>query len=112
MEGQIGILYQKGKQIGGLFDWSIHVNIAHAAKDKWIVRKLAQKQATALGYWLLAKPETDIFECRFYQYARGKLILLDTGIVKIKLPDTTTFNRKVLARLDIEWVEFKDDWNE
>ena len=103
MNGQIGVLYQNGKQIGGIFDWEINAGMGSYAKDDWIEIKVA-KQITAQSYWLLNKPKDDIFEARFYQYIEGRLILIDIGTVKVKLPEVDILNKTLPAPLRLRWM--------
>jgi len=103
MDGQIGVLYQEGKQVGGVFDWAISGQMASWAKDDWAATK-ATKLVTAQIYWLIKEPDGDIFEVELYQQIRNQLVLMDTGRVKLGLPDTTTLNGTLVAPLTLRWI--------
>ena len=98
MNGEIGTLNQKGKQIGGVFDWGISGNKASWAKDNWVETK-ATKLVTVKSYWLINKPEGDVFEIELYQQIRNQLVLVDISTVKLNLPDTDTLDRKLSTSL-------------
>jgi len=104
MEGQIGVFYQGGKQVGGVFNWEISGQMANSAEDNWVKIK-AVKSVTAQSYWLIQKPKGDIFEVELYQKIRNQLVLIDSGTIKLKLPDTVTLNRTLEAPLRLRWLE-------
>lgn len=104
MEGQIGVLYQGGKQVGGVFNWEIKGQMANSAEDNWVKIK-AVKSVTALSYWLIKEPEGDIFKAELFQQIRNQLVLIDSGTIKLKLPDTNTLNRMLEAPLRLRWQD-------
>ena len=103
MTGDIGVLYQNGKQVGGIFDWEISAGMDSIAKDSWVERKVA-KQITAQSYWLVNKPNGDIFDVKFYQHIKGQLVLMDTGTVGLKLPEINILDRTLPASLRLRWM--------
>ena len=104
MDGKIGILYQEGEQVGGVFDWTITGQMASWAKGDWVETKAA-KLVTALSYWLIKKPKSDIFEVKLYREIRNQLVLIDAGKVRPNLPDTDTLDRRLPATLILRWVD-------
>ena len=104
MDGEIGTLYQEGKQVGGVFDWAISGRLASWAKDNWVEAK-ATKLVTAQSYWLIEKPDDDIFEVELYQRIRNQLVLIDTGTIKLKLPEVNVLNRTLPAPLTLRWID-------
>jgi len=103
MTGKIGVLYQNGKQVGGIFDWEISAGMDSTAKNSWVERKVA-KQITAQSYWLVNKPNGDIFDAEFYQHIKGRLVLIDTGTVRLNLPEANILDRTLLAPLRLRWM--------
>ncbi len=69
----------------------------------WAAPRVSKK-VTARSYWLITEPDGDIFEVDFYQQIKNQLVLMDTGRVKLKLPDTTTLNRTLSAPLVLRWI--------
>ena len=103
MNGQIGILYQDGKQVGGVFDWEISAGMDRVAKEGWVERKVA-KQITAQSYWLVKKPNGDTFDVKFYEHIKGRLVLIDTGTVRLKLPEVNILDKRLPAPLRLNWT--------
>lgn len=103
MIGEIGALYQKDKQVGGIFNWSIDGVIAKGRIGRWAAPHVSKK-VTASSYWLITEPTSDIFKVDFYQQIGEQLILIDTGNVKLGLPDTTTLDRTLRAPLTLRWI--------
>lgn len=103
MIGVIGTLSQDNKQVGGIFNWSIDGVVAQGRMGRWKAPHISKK-VTARSYWLLTEPDGDIFKVDFYQQLNNQLILIDTGKVKLGLPDTTTLNRTLLAPLTLRWI--------
>ena len=69
----------------------------------WAAPKVFKK-VSANSYWLIAEPDGDIFEADFYQQIQNQLVLMDTGRVKLGLPDTKTLNRTLSAPLTLRWI--------
>ncbi len=103
MIGIIGVLRQDNEQVGGIFNWSIDATLADGIQGRWKSPK-AIKKVTARSYWLVKEPDSNIFEVEFYQQVKGQLVLMDAGKVKLKLPDTTTLDKKLLAPLTLRWI--------
>jgi len=104
MEGQIGVLYQEGKQIGGVFDWQYSIALEPMPKKNWTDWKAGSPNITALSYWLLRKPDSPIFQADLFQFIRGHLALVDSSIVEIKFPDFT-LNKKLLGPVKMIWTK-------
>lgn len=103
MIGIIGTLSQDGKQVGGIFNWSIDGVVAMARQGRWKAPHVSKK-VIASSYWLIAEPDSDIFKVDFYQQIGEQLILMDAGNVKLGLPDTTTLDRMLQAPLTLRWI--------
>lgn len=103
MIGEIGALYQKDKQIGGILNWNIDGAIAKGRIGRWAAPRVSKK-VVASSYWLISEPDGDIFKVDFYQQIGEQLILIDAGNVKLKLPDTTTLDRTLQAPLTLRWI--------
>ena len=102
MEGEIGVLYQ-GKQVGGIYNWTIHVAYESTVKNDWVEVE-TKRTVSALAYWLIEKPESNIFEIELYQVVNNQLVLMQGGRAEINLPDKETLNRKLWALLEIRDV--------
>ena len=75
----------------------------NSAKDGWVEKRVA-KQITALSYWLVNKPNGDIFDTEFYQFMEGRLVLIDTGTVNVKLPEVNILDKTLSAPLRLRWM--------
>lgn len=104
MEGEIAVLYQMNKQIGGVYDWSINLSSDYTVEGGYQKYKF-KKNISANAYWLIDTPADDCYEVKFYKIQQGSLILMDAGIVDINLPDTKTFNRRLDAPVDLIWIK-------
>jgi len=103
MNGEIGVLYQ-GEQVGGVFNWEIEGIMGEGAKGRWKAPN-ATKKVTAFSYWLVKKPEGNIFNVELYQRIKNQLVLISTGRVKLKLPEVDILNTKLLAPLRLRWID-------
>ena len=103
MEGEIGVLYQD-KQIGGVYNWTIHVAYDSTVKNDW-VETTSKRAVSAQAYWLIEKPEGNIFDIELYKVVNNQLVLMQGGTVEINLPDTETLDRKLWAPVEIKDVE-------
>lgn len=102
MNGEIGVLYQ-GEQIGGIFNWEIEGVMGEGSIRGWKAPS-ATKKVTAFSYWLSEKPKGDIFRVELYQRAGDQLVLMDTGKVRVKLPEVDILNKKLLASIRLRWI--------
>jgi len=103
MIGDIGVLHQSGKQVGGIFNWSIDGAITAGRQGMWAAPSVSKK-VKANSYWLITEPDGDIFEVDFYQQLSNQLVLMDTGKVKLLLPDIETLDRTLRAPLTLRWI--------
>jgi len=101
--GCIASLRQHGKQVGGILNWSIDGRFESGRMGMCAAPKVF-KSVKANSYWLISEPNSDIFEVDFYQQINNQLVLMDTGKVKVGLPDTTTLNRILSAPLTLRWI--------
>ncbi len=102
MNGKIAVLYQGGKQVGGLFDWQIDMILPPSIKNGWREYKLI-KEITARSYWLIDAPDGNLFEVKFYNAIRGHLVLIATGMVEVNLPKIIV-NKKIFMPLKLRWI--------
>lgn len=105
MNGEMAILYQNSKQIGGVFNWSIDIVLDATSKTDGTDWKVTQKKITATGYWLLNKPDTSIYQADFYKEVNGEAVLMQSGIVKIEFPEVNVFDRVLDAPLELEFIK-------
>lgn len=101
--GQIAVLYQDKKQIGGLRDWDCRVVLNYTIKDG-VKEYKPIKYIDARSYWILGPIKENVFDAEFYSVINNRLILLDSGKVVIDFPDTRTLDRRLYAPIDIRWV--------
>ncbi len=102
MNGELAVLYQRGKQIGGLYDWEINLILNSTVRNGWYEYKISKDIATR-SYWLNIAPDDSYFEVKFYKAIRGQLVLIDSGKVEIDLP-SKTLDRRLYIPLEIRWV--------
>jgi len=102
MDGGIAVLYQNGKQCGGIYNWEINLSSDFTTVNGW-QEFTFKKNITANSYWLVEAPADDCFEIKFYKVMQGALVLMDEGIVEILLPDTITLDRRLDAPLEMIW---------
>lgn len=102
LEGQIGVLYQNGRQVGGVYDWSIRVVLDYTV-SKGIRQYKPVKHLDARSYWLLEDLQDNTFDATFYQVVSNELVVMDAGKVIIGFPDYT-LDKRLYAPLSIRWV--------
>jgi len=107
LEGQIGALYQDGRQVAGVYDWESHIILASTTVDGMKVYK-PHKHITARSYWLVEPVEENVFYAEFYQVLLDNLILIDAGTVGIDFPDCATLDRRLNAPISVTWVSDSD----
>lgn len=103
LEGQIGVLYQEGKQVAGVYDWESHVILDYTTTDGMKVYK-PHKKIDARSYWLVKPVKENVFYAEFYQTLLDNLILIDAGKVVIDFPDCATVDRRLYAPIEIRWL--------
>lgn len=108
MEGEIGVLYQEGKQVAGVTNWEITLFLDNTSIKGWSSQKVTDKKISAWGYWLTQESECDEYEACFYVSWRGELVLVDKSIVKVNLPDAP-LDKKMLCELEIIWLRHADE---
>ncbi len=101
--GQLGVLYQNGKQVAGVFDWEIHVILEYTVKNGYKDYRPIKKLSAA-SYWLTEPIKDNEFLAKFYQVNNEKLVLMDESIVRIDFPDTTTLDKRLDTKVKIEWM--------
>uniref|UniRef100_A0A6M3JSP0 Uncharacterized protein n=2 Tax=viral metagenome TaxID=1070528 RepID=A0A6M3JSP0_9ZZZZ len=102
MEGQIGVLYQNGNQVAGVYDWEVSLAFDSTVRKGWEEVK-SIKHITSMSYWLVEKPQGNLYDIELYQKVEGQLILMDKGTIAINLPDTETLDRRLYAPLNLIW---------
>ena len=104
LEGQIGVLYQEGKQTAGVYDWESHVILDYTTKGGMKEYK-PHKKISARSYWLVEPVKENVFYAEFYQTLLDNLILMDVGKVAIDFPDCATVDRRLYAPIEIRWIK-------
>ena len=104
MDGKLGVLYQDNKQVGGFFDWDIHLVSDFTTVRGWKTFK-PKKKISARSYYLVEKLKDNQFVVEFYDVVKTKLVLMDKGEAVVDLPDSKTLDRRLDAPIDIVWVK-------
>ena len=104
MDGQIGVLKQNGKQVGGIYDWSVSLVYDSTVSKGWTKLKII-KNIYAQSYWLTEIPTDNIYDIELYKKVDSQLVPMDAGVVGIKLPDIETLNQRLYAPLELKWRE-------
>lgn len=102
MNGQLGVLYQNGKQTGGIYDWAVNLAYDSTVRKGWQQVKVI-KHILAQSYWLIELPDGTHFDIELYKYIQGQLVLMDAGEIAVKLPDIITLDRRLYAPLELKW---------
>ena len=107
MEGQLGVLYQDGKQIGGFLNWRIqHSLVPISSSDRWGKYKPSTWKATGASPWLIEKPVNDIFDVVFYKFMAGKLVENYRDKIRALLPNSYPLNEHLKFTLLLyHWEE-------
>ncbi len=102
MNGEIGVIYQEDKQVGGIYDWKIDITPIPTIRDGWYEFKVS-KEVTAQSYWLITVPNGNCFEVKFYKVIQWHLVLMDGGKVEVDLPNRI-LDHRLYAPLEIRWI--------
>ena len=104
MNGEIAVLYQSGKQVAGVYDWQISVWFENLVVNE-VKEYLPRKEITARSYWLVKPVKKNEFDIEFYQRIQDSLVLMDTGKVVVRFPDTKTLNRRLDTPIEMRWIK-------
>ena len=102
MQGQIGTLYQDGKQLGGFLDWSIDLSLNRTQVPDSRVYKVQVIKSTAERFWLLSAPSEGDITAHYYQLIKDRLVLVNSHIVTADLGKT--INKMVNRPLVMTWM--------
>ena len=102
MQGQIGTLYQDGKQLGGFLDWSIDLQLNRTETPDSRVYKLHSIKSTAERFWLLCEPTDSEITAHYYQLIKDRLVLVNSHIVTADL--NVDINKMVNRPLVMTWM--------
>ena len=102
MNGELGVIYQDNKQVGGFFDWEIEVTPNVTIEKEWREYKIF-KRITTRSYWLSIVHSNNLFEAVFYKVVEGQLVLMDEGMVLIDLPHRILGHRYYIP-IEILWM--------
>jgi hypothetical protein len=92
MHGEIGALYQDGKQLGGFYDWTLDLSMTRLETADSRVYKVHAIKSMASRYYLFREPSDGAITANYYQLIRGKLVLMATHAVKINTPELLWMN--------------------
>jgi hypothetical protein len=76
MYGQLGALYQDGKQLGGFYDWTLDLSMTHLETADSRVYKVHAIKSIASRYYLFSEPTEGEITANYYQLIKGKLVLM------------------------------------
>lgn len=94
MNGEIGILYQGGNQVGGFLDWEIAVSVRDAA---------TYCKAIADKFWLIMPSNDKSCKATFYKRVKGTLTTVNTVDVDVSLGEHP-LNTVIPFPLEMSWV--------
>ncbi len=83
MNGEIGILFQDGKQIAGFYDWTIDVQLMKGLQNNRVMVK-----ATADRFWVLCSPSQSEIRASYYRLIGERLVLMNKSSVQVELGAT------------------------
>ena len=92
MFGQLGALYQDGKQLGVFYDWSLDLSITRLNSADSRVYKVRAIKSIASRYFLFSEPTEGEITANYYQLIKGQLVLMATHTVKINKPELLWMN--------------------
>jgi len=92
MKGELGVLYQNGKQIGGFKSWQMKFELLPIQSAGWAAYQPSQWKAFGKQPFFLEKPTGNIFDVVFYQVFKGQLIEIYKEKVEGILPTSFPLN--------------------
>ncbi len=94
MNGEIGTLFQEGKQIGGFYDWAIDIQLLKGLQNNKAIVK-----ATAARFWVLCSPSQSEIRASFYRLVGDRLVLMNQAQVTVSLGDKLGLIKKPLEMI-------------
>ena len=101
LNGEIGTLYQDGKQIGGFLDWSIDLKLNSVNQAEGRVYKHCMTKSTASKFWLLSTPTEAEITAHYYLLVGDTLALVNSHTVEVNLSGSLN---KILGPLEMVWT--------
>ena len=101
MTGEIGKFILDGKQVGGIRNWTVFIQIKPSIKSR----------VEASGWWMLEKVNTNKLHAEFYAEGAGVLDLIKEGEVIVDLPPDYALDTLIIKPLKINF-ETDFDWRE
>ena len=105
MNGELGTLFQQGRQVGGFFDWHIDVAVLESTSRQHREFVIGNCKATAQRFWMLEWPNGNAMEARFYFYRNGALLLCNVNDVILVLPEGYELNKVIERRVVMTWTK-------
>lgn len=100
MNGEIGVLKLKDKQVGGFLDWKIDTFIEkgnRATKSRTV--------AAALSFWMLEELEASELTATFYCRRGDALVVAQEAVVAVSFPGRYYLDKWIKAPLDLVFRE-------
>jgi hypothetical protein len=92
MQGQLGALYQDGKQLGVFYDWTLDLSMTRLETADSRVYKVHAIKSIASRYYLFSEPSEGEITANYYQLIKGQLVLMATHLVKMNKPELIWMN--------------------
>jgi hypothetical protein len=99
--GEIGTLFQDGKQLGGFLNWAIDLKLNAIERPGGREYKKVLTKATASKHWLLEKPTEGEITAHYYLLVGDTLALVNSHIVQVELTGPVN---KMLGPLEMIWT--------
>ena len=103
MIGQLGVIYQDSKQIGGFRNWVIKSDLMSIQSKQWASYQPSWK-AWGKKPFFLKVPRDNIFDVTFYSVINNTLVEVYKEKVKAILPNTFPLDEYLAYSLVMEVV--------
>jgi len=105
MDGELGALFQEGRQVGGFFDWHIDIPLHEMTSGQHREFVIGKCRAMASRFWMLERPNGKAMEVRFYFHRNGALLLASINEVIVELPGEYELNKVIERRVSMTWTK-------
>ncbi len=93
MNGQFGVLYKEGRQVGGFKAWSMKCDLQPVLdKGGWATYQPSLWKAVGKNPFFLEVPHDSIFDVTFFNVVNEQLVPVYSETVKGILPNTFPIN--------------------
>jgi len=103
VEGEIGVLYQDGRQVAGVYNWESHV-VLNTTTVNGMKEYKPNKHLNARSYWLVKPIEENAFYFEGYKVINDRLVIMEAGNVAIDFPDCYSTDLRQYAPVSMRWL--------